>query len=119
VHRQVSQVTGKVLARRPTTPRERREYAVTDHRGETPGENGAPVPRDLPDQQAHTGEDPWEVAPERAGSDVTDEDEGAPGTDVPDTDEAGTGRQGAPHSGTEPSDEREPSEHPVPDDPSG
>ncbi|MGX4687990.1 hypothetical protein [Streptomyces sp. JNUCC 63] len=93
---------------------------MTDHRGEAPGENGAPVPRDLPDQQAHTGEDPWEVAPvpERAESGVTDEDEGAAGTDVPDTDEAGTGRQGVPHPGTEPS-EREPSENPVPDEPSG
>ncbi|WP_073952085.1 hypothetical protein [Streptomyces kebangsaanensis] len=76
---------------------------MTDHRDEAPGENGAPVPRDLPDQQARTGEDPWEAAPvpERAGSDATDEDEGAP------------------HPGTEPSDEREPSEHPVPDEPSG
>jgi hypothetical protein len=79
---------------------------VTDHRDEGPGENGVGVPRDLPDQQAGSGEDPWEVAPraaerkseEKAG--VPDESEETSGgqADVPDTDEAGTGRQGAPHS---------------------
>ncbi|PZG92723.1 hypothetical protein C1I97_29215 [Streptomyces sp. NTH33] len=62
---------------------------MTDHRGEAPGENGTPVPRDLPDQQART-----------------DEDESAP-------------HPGTEPSGREPSDEREPSEHPVPDEPSG
>lgn len=96
---------------------------MTGYRGETPGENSARVPRDPQDQQAHTGEDPWEVAPapEWTGPDATgedtDENEGAAGTDVPDTDEAGTGRRGAPHPGTA-SPGREPSEHPVPDEPS-
>ncbi|CAM5674262.1 MULTISPECIES: hypothetical protein [Streptomyces] len=68
-----------------------------DHRSEGPGENGDPIPRDLPDQQAGEGEDPWEVAT------VPGEDEGADDRpeDVPDTDEAGTSRrQGAQRSDT-------------------
>lgn len=83
---------------------------MTDHRLEGPGENGEPIPRDMPDQQADTGEDPWEAGPSHAEGDTTKEDERA--TDVPDTDEAGTGRQGAPQSGTVHP------EHPVPDEPS-
>ncbi|MDX2999531.1 hypothetical protein [Streptomyces scabiei] len=43
---------------------------MTDHRLEGPGEHPDPVPRDMPDQQAHEGEDPWEVAPGRAGADT-------------------------------------------------
>ncbi|MFI1422403.1 hypothetical protein ACH4VX_31450 [Streptomyces sp. NPDC020731] len=85
---------------------------MTDHRLEGPGENGAGVPRDLPDQQAGAGEDPWEVAPgaaERESEDKTDE---PTEPDVPDTDEAGTGRQGAPHSAS-----GNP-QQPVPDEPS-
>ncbi|MFJ9147708.1 hypothetical protein ACIRP7_06465 [Streptomyces sp. NPDC102270] len=66
-----------------------------DHRNEGPGENGDPVPRDLPDQQAGEGEDPWEVATVPGGEPGTDESE-----DVPDTDEAGTGRQGEQRSDT-------------------
>lgn len=89
---------------------------MTDHRLEGPGENGAAVPRDLPDQQAGPDEDPWEVAPaaaereseKKAGE--SDKAESAP--DVPDTDEAGTGRQGAPHSAS-----GDP-EQPVPEEPS-
>lgn len=80
---------------------------MSDHRLEGPGDDGAGVPRDLPDQQAGAGEDPWEVAPaaaQRASEDATgapDESGGSPrsgtaGPDVPDTDEAGTGRQGGP-----------------------
>ncbi|MGW4024796.1 hypothetical protein [Streptomyces sp. NPDC005009] len=87
---------------------------MTDHRLEGPGENGAGVPRDLPDQQAGAGEDPWEVAPgaaERESEDKADEPKG-PEPDVPDTDEAGTGRQGAPHSAS-----GNP-QQPVPDEPS-
>ncbi len=83
--------------------------AVTDHRLEGPGENGAGIPRDLPDQQAGAGEDPWEVAPaaaeresEKASGEPAEPSESSesdvPDTDVPDTDEAGTGRRGAPHS---------------------
>lgn len=89
---------------------------MTDHRLEGPGEQGDPVPRDLPDQQAGPGEDPWEAAPTR----VTDDEENAESdepaadaTDFPDTDEAGTGRQGAPQSAA-----ANP-EQPVPDEPSG
>jgi hypothetical protein len=58
------------------------------------GEEGGPVPRDLPDQQAREGEDPWEAAP---GADAWD---GAADEDVPDADEAGAGRQGDPRSAT-------------------
>ncbi|MER6621680.1 hypothetical protein [Streptomyces sp. NPDC000931] len=90
---------------------------MTDHRLEGPGENGAGVPRDLPDQQAGPDEDPWEVAPaaaERESQKKADESEepesGGAGSDVPDTDEAGTGRQGAPHSAS-PNPEQ-----PVPDE---
>jgi hypothetical protein len=85
---------------------DRKEHVVTDHRLEGPGENGDPVPRDLPDQQAGEGEDPWEVAPTRAA----DEDDGDPATDVPDTDEAGTGRQGAPRPGAVNPEQPEPDE---------
>ncbi|MFI2376852.1 hypothetical protein ACH5AO_17510 [Streptomyces sp. NPDC018964] len=73
---------------------------MTDHRLEGPGENGAGVPRDLPDQQAGPGEDPWEVSPAAAERESGKKADGQrePESDVPDTDEAGTGRQGAPHS---------------------
>ncbi|MFC9127944.1 hypothetical protein ACFT4A_13965 [Streptomyces sp. NPDC057099] len=92
---------------------------MTDHRLEGPGENGQPVPRDMPDQQAATGEDPWEAASrftgtgeaeknERDGKDHADE----PADDVPETDEAGTGRQGEP-----PRQGTVHPEHPVPDEP--
>ncbi|MBD2819032.1 hypothetical protein ACWEWL_12145 [Streptomyces rochei] len=99
---------------------------MTDHRLEGPGENGDPVPRDMPDQQAGAGDDPWEAAaPTREQleqgqrteadehADADDADDGTGGTDVPDTDEAGTGRQGHPHSGAVHP------EHPVPDESSG
>ncbi|GAA3983638.1 hypothetical protein GCM10022384_35410 [Streptomyces marokkonensis] len=104
---------------------------MTDHRLEGPGENGAaPVPRDMPDQQAGTGDDPWEAAaptreqreqgqrPEgdeeaEGDEDAERDDTAGDATDVPDTDEAGTGRQGAPHSGAVHP------EHPVPDESSG
>ncbi|CAM5729629.1 hypothetical protein [Streptomyces fumanus] len=85
---------------------------MTDHRAEGPGENGAPVPRDLPDQQADAGEDPWDVAPGLAARGDTGADEDEDGTDVPDTDEAGTGRRGAPHASADDPDQ------PVPDEPS-
>ncbi|MFJ8651578.1 hypothetical protein ACIRNU_04445 [Streptomyces rochei] len=96
---------------------------MTDHRLEGPGENGDPVPRDMPDQQAGAGDDPWEAAaPTREqleqgqrteDADDADDADGTGGTDVPDTDEAGTGRQGHPHSGAVHP------EHPVPDESSG
>ncbi|WP_055491008.1 hypothetical protein [Streptomyces sp. TP-A0356] len=71
---------------------------MTDQQPEGPGEKADPIPRDMPDQQAHEGEDPWDVRP------------GEDDADVPDTDEAGTGRQGAPQSGAVHP------EHPVPDE---
>ncbi|CAB66193.1 MULTISPECIES: hypothetical protein [Streptomyces] len=102
---------------------------MSDHRHEGPGENGAPVPRDMPDQQAGDHDDPWEAASptreqseHRQGPDgerPVDDAESAgdaetgPVPDVPDTDEAGTGRQGAPHSAAVHP------EHPVPDESSG
>jgi len=82
---------------------------VADDRRKGPGEGTAPVPRDLPDQQAGPGEDPWEAASGHAPDDTAESDV----PDVPDTDEAGTGRQGAPRSDTVQT------EHPVPDEPSG
>ncbi|CBG68104.1 MULTISPECIES: hypothetical protein [Streptomyces] len=86
---------------------------MTDHRLEGPGEHPDPVPRDMPDQQAHEGEDPWEVAPGRAGGDERDGGRAGEDADVPDTDEAGTGRQGEARSGAVHP------EQPVPDEPSG
>jgi hypothetical protein len=81
---------------------------VADHHRKGP--DGEPVPRDLPDQLAREGEDPWDAAPGTADEDDTDT---GTDTDVPDTDEAGTGRQGAPRSATVHP------EHPVPDEPTG
>ncbi|MET7704069.1 hypothetical protein [Streptomyces sp. NPDC005485] len=80
---------------------------MTEHRLETHGENGDPIPRDMPDQQVTGGEDPWDVGTSSPGRRDDEEDEegesaaeAEPATDVPDTDEAGTGRQGAPRSDT-------------------
>ncbi|MEU9517322.1 hypothetical protein [Streptomyces sp. NPDC048224] len=103
---------------------------MSDHREEGPGENGGPVPRDMPDQQAGDHDDPWEAASptreqlehqqglddersEDGGADGAGDAQSEPAADVPDTDEAGTGRQGAPHSGAVHP------EHPVPDESSG
>ncbi|MFH8445168.1 hypothetical protein ACH4D3_28605 [Streptomyces sp. NPDC018026] len=114
---------------------------MSDHRHEGPGENGAPVPRDMPDQQAGDHEDPWEAASptreqrehrqgldgERPADDAESAGDGesardgesagdaetGPVPDVPDTDEAGTGRRGAPHSAAVHP------EHPVPDESPG
>ncbi|MBN0042688.1 hypothetical protein JS756_00885 [Streptomyces actuosus] len=77
---------------------------MADHRPHDPGSSGTPVPRDLPDQQATDGDDPWDVAQQHTGE-TPETDEG-----VPDTDEAGTGRRGAAHSGAVHP------EHPVPDE---
>ncbi|MFE4857754.1 hypothetical protein [Streptomyces sp. NPDC056670] len=86
---------------------------MSDRRPEGPGDAGAPVPepipRDLPDQQAGGDGDPWEAPDESA----PDEKGERPDPGIPDTDEAGTGRRGAPHSGS-----RRP-DHPVPDEPTG
>ncbi|MEU2423434.1 hypothetical protein ABZ619_20825 [Streptomyces sp. NPDC007851] len=57
-------------------------------------QDGKPVPRDMPDQQAGSGRDPWDEAEgRRPGQEDGD-------TAVPDTDEAGTGPRGAPSVGS-------------------
>lgn len=89
---------------------------MADHRLEGPGENGTPVPRDLPDQQADGGEDRWDIAPVRADENPGKSDDphdADPDADVPDTDEAGTGRRGASRPATVDPD------HPTPDESSG
>jgi len=84
---------------------------VAAHRLEGPDETSAPVPRDLPDQQADAdAEDPWDIAgPDRSAKP-------AEAADVPDTDESGAGRKGASpgasHTDIDQSDE------PVPEEPS-
>ncbi|MCF3118361.1 hypothetical protein IPZ68_01350 [Streptomyces arenae] len=56
------------------------------------GQDGDPVPRDLPDQQASEGDDPWDLDEETTTTgNAPDADD-----DVPDTSEAGTGRRGTP-----------------------
>lgn len=90
---------------------------MNDYRTETPGGDGEgardpesrpkPVPKDMPDQQAGADDDPWEVDDNPAGTATPER----PDPEVPDTDEAGTGRRGAPHSGSGRS------EVPVPDEP--
>lgn len=95
-------------------PDDGKEYAMTEHRVEGPGQSDGPVPRDLPDQQEQGGEDHWEGDPARAQAEAAENEEPdstSDSEDVPDTDEAGTGRQGAPHAATVHP------EHPVPDEP--
>ncbi|MFG3280535.1 hypothetical protein [Streptomyces sp. NPDC048111] len=88
---------------------------MSDRRPEGPGDAGAPVPQpiphDLPDQQAGTegDHDPWD-APESAEGSTRGQ---RPDPEIPDTDEAGTGRRGAPHSGS-----KRPG-HPVPHESTG
>ena len=69
------------------------------------GQDGEPVPRDLPDQLVREGEDPLDI-PLPPGEEEADEE-------LPDTDEAGTGRQDRPQSATVHP------EHPAPDESSG
>ncbi|MFF0200722.1 hypothetical protein [Streptomyces sp. NPDC005017] len=77
---------------------------MDDHRDQTPGGDGTPTPRDMPDQEAGH-RDRWDAP--------ADPDDPGADEDVPDTDEAGTGRRGGAHSaGTHP-------DQPVPDEPSG
>ncbi|WP_030382983.1 MULTISPECIES: hypothetical protein [unclassified Streptomyces] len=77
---------------------------MTEHRLEGPGENGDPVPRDLPDQQAGEGEDPWEAAPATARR-KAEETEETDGTDDTGTDD------------TAPDDTTGPEDEPTPDEP--
>ncbi|MFJ9722242.1 hypothetical protein ACIRP3_05765 [Streptomyces sp. NPDC101209] len=67
------------------------------------GQDGEPVPRDLPDQQVTEGEDPLDVP-------IPAADDGDSGSAVPDTDEAGTGREGGPRSATVHPEHLEPDE---------
>ncbi|MER6266519.1 hypothetical protein [Streptomyces sp900105755] len=73
-------------------------------------QEGKPVPRDLPDQQAGSGQDPWEAADSARPEDRGDGDRPEP--DLPDPDEAGAGPDGTPRSGSVHP------ESPVPDEPS-
>ncbi|MFJ8820814.1 hypothetical protein ACIREE_03425 [Streptomyces sp. NPDC102467] len=75
---------------------------MTDHRRAGPGEDGAPIPRDMPDQQAD-GEDPTADPAEQV--DRMD--------DVPDTDEAGTRRRGDHGSDTVHPEHPDPDESPA------
>ncbi|MDX3854309.1 hypothetical protein [Streptomyces sp. AK02-01A] len=80
---------------------------MSDRRMEGPGEHGAAIPRDMPDQQSRPGPDPLDITPVRP--DESDEDDRS----LPDADESGAGRRGSPNSGgVHP-------EQPVPDEPSG
>ncbi|MFI5972244.1 hypothetical protein [Streptomyces sp. NPDC051452] len=74
---------------------------------ESDNDNGArPVPRDLPDQQARPGEDPWEVVPGHPLDEQRD-------PNIPDTDEAGSGPKGAPRPGTVNPEQPTPQEPPA------
>ncbi|MFE5138672.1 hypothetical protein ACFRDV_13515 [Streptomyces fagopyri] len=93
---------------------------MNEGRAKVPGSSGGPtskpIPRDLPDQQATAGEDPWDITgvPTRTPGRQPDTEIADPGIadpGIPDTDEAGTGRRGAPHPGS-----RRPA-HPVLDEP--
>ncbi|MFJ2774951.1 hypothetical protein [Streptomyces sp. NPDC087300] len=86
----------------------------------SPGADGStPVPRDTPDQQAGSGQDPWEPA-ENTKRENADGEDGA-SDDVPDTDEAGTGRrgEGAPRGVQDGHDASAPTDEPEPEEPSG
>ncbi|GAA5061663.1 hypothetical protein [Streptomyces similanensis] len=87
---------------------------MTDDHRAAPGENGAPVPRDMPDQQAQGDEDPWEAADRTAMARAARSEPDA-GDDVPDTDEAGTG----PGGGSPSAGAVHPEEQPEPEEPSG
>ncbi|MFG2309228.1 hypothetical protein ACGFS9_11240 [Streptomyces sp. NPDC048566] len=73
---------------------------MSDDLPRAPGETPHPIPRDLPDQQARDGDDPWEVV----------SGEGGPATDVPAADEAGSARRGAAGEDSAPSADPGPQE---------
>ncbi|WP_428956861.1 hypothetical protein [Streptomyces sp. cg35] len=77
---------------------------MTDHRLEGLGENGAPVPRDMPDQQAAGGDDALDIEPVEPVDSADD---------VPDTDEAGTRRRGDDTSDTVHPEHPDPDESPA------
>jgi hypothetical protein len=86
--------------------REKEDDDVTEHRLEGPGENGDPVPRDLPDQQAGEGEDPWEAAPASARRKAEETDGDGNGTD-----------DGTTADDTAADDTTGPEDEPTPDEP--
>ncbi|MEW2081881.1 hypothetical protein [Streptomyces sp. NPDC005283] len=85
---------------------------MTDRRPEGPEETGTEpdrqVPKDLPDQQAHDGDDPLDVP----RTEETDDETTDPDLSLPDVDQTGAGR-GTPRSGSVHP------EQPVPDEPTG
>ncbi|WP_246201713.1 hypothetical protein [Streptomyces alboniger] len=81
----------------------------------SPGQDGPPVPRDLPDQQASDDNDAWDVDEKTATTgNAPDSDD-----DVPETDEGGTGRRGDSRPDASGSEPPEMEEHPEPDEPTG
>ncbi|MFD9218992.1 hypothetical protein ACFYXH_11950 [Streptomyces sp. NPDC002730] len=86
---------------------------MTDRRPEGPEETGTDpdtqVPKDLPDQQAHDGDDPLDLPRPDAPDDGTPD----PDPGLPDVDQTGAGPRGSPRSGSVHP------EQPVPDEPSG
>ncbi|QIP83052.1 hypothetical protein GLX30_01960 [Streptomyces sp. Tu 2975] len=87
-----------------------------DYRPEGFGDSDAPLPRDMPDQQAGADEEasPDQDSPVRAaGQGRDDEQSEETGQDVPDMDEAGARPRGAP------SDEGGPQGTPPPDESTG
>ncbi|MFF4957789.1 hypothetical protein [Streptomyces sp. NPDC001222] len=73
---------------------------MTEQRPQGPGERARRIPRDMPDQQASTVEDPWDIRAGRHGR-AHPPDTAESAKDAPDTDE-----------------DRAPTDHPVPEEPS-
>ncbi|MFD9094599.1 hypothetical protein [Streptomyces collinus] len=73
-----------------------------------------PVPRDLPDQQARPGGDPWDAAtrPASGNGPAPAEDDTEP--EAPDTDEAGSGPRTATPAQT---DQQTQTDEPTPEEP--
>ncbi|MET9419829.1 MULTISPECIES: hypothetical protein [unclassified Streptomyces] len=87
-----------------------------DYRPEGFEDSDAPLPRDMPDQQAGAEEEtsPEQDSPDRAAGQGRDAEQSEKtGEDVPDTDEAGAHRRGAP------GDEGGPPGTPTPDESTG
>ncbi|MEV1021341.1 hypothetical protein [Streptomyces sp. NPDC050264] len=78
---------------------------MTDDRRAGPGESGAPVPRDMPDQQAGESDANTDPTEQVGRADRVD--------DVPDTDEAGTRRRGDHGSDTVHPEHPDPDESPA------
>jgi hypothetical protein len=70
------------------------------------GQDGEPVPRDLPDQQVRDDEDPLDIPLPPMEEDRSDDE-------LPETDEAGTGRNDGPRSATVHPEHPDPDESPA------